>query len=76
MDNSDLLREIKALRDGQEKLLALVESRPLTESVLQLDTSTDLGRIYRTQGVTAFKEALREQNRMRTEAYRKRGIAI
>ena len=75
MNNADLLKEIQALRAGQEKLLALVESRELTTSTVELP-GTDLGRIYRTQGRVAFREALREQNRQRSEAYTKRGLAV
>ena len=76
MSNEDLLKEIQALRAGQEKLLSLVETRGLTTSTAETPEGADLGRVYRTQGRTAFKEALREQNRQRTEAYTKRGIAI
>lgn len=75
MSNEDLLKEIQALRTGQEKLLALVESRPLTMSTPDLP-GVDLGRIYRTQGRKPFLEALREQNRMRTAEYTKRGLAV
>jgi len=75
MDNDDLLKEIQALRAGQEKLLALVGAREgaaLTSPVFEAPEA-DLGRIYRTQGMKAFKEALREQNEQRKAAYRKKG---
>ena len=81
MKNSDLLKEIQALREGQERLLALVAPRLAAEPVdrvepLAPDIGVDLGKIYRTQGRTAFIEALHEQNRLRRESYRKRGIRV
>jgi hypothetical protein len=76
MNNADLLKEIQALREGQDKLLALVEAKGLTESTPAIPPGEDLGRIYRTQGRTSFREALREQNKLRTAAYQKRGLAI
>lgn len=75
MTNEDLLKELAALRAGQEKLLALVAAKESADPAPELP-GCDLGKIYRTQGRAAMREALREQNKARAAEYRRRGLAV